>query len=128
MSEQRLLQYAIVALSFMWVWTGVTSIFLAPEVGYTVLSNAGIDGRLADFSVYCGALADIVIGLWLLTAKYRRTCLLIQMLLIVTYTLLLTIIDFSFWLHPFGPVSKNLPILVLIALVYNKTPRAKPQS
>ena len=33
------------------------------------------------------------------------------------YTVLLSVIDPAFWLHPFGPLTKNAPMLVLIWLL-----------
>ena len=109
---------AKIALSFLWSFSGLTSIFFAPEIGYKLLSDAGVSGLLADWAVYGGGLLDIALGIWLLSSKWLRLCCVIQIVLIVIYTLLLTIIDASYWLHPFGPLTKNIPIGVLILVVY----------
>jgi hypothetical protein len=37
---------------------------------------------------------------------------------IVAYTLLITIWLPEFWLHPYGPVVKNIPLLAAICLLY----------
>lgn len=109
---------ARLSLSFLWVFTGITSEFFAKEIGYEVLANAGIIGALADISILSGSLLDILIGIWLLLGKKLKLCYWLQMIVIATYTLLLTVIDPSFWIHPFGPLTKNVPILVMIYGLY----------
>ena len=109
------------ALSFLWIFTGLTSTLFEPDIGYQILANANVTGNLADISVFGGGLLDIVIGLWLLTKYKIKFCCDIQIAVIVVYTLLLSIIDASFWLHPFGPITKNIPIVVLILFVKLKS-------
>ena len=118
-SQEMLNKAAIYSLAFLWIFTGLTSIFFSPEVGYQILASASITGALADISIIGGGALDIAIGLWLLTAIRIKLCCLIQVAVIVSYTVLLTFIDASFWLHPFGPITKNFPILVLIIIVYS---------
>ena len=116
--QNNLINAAKYSLAFLWVFTGITSIYFSPEVGYEILESASITGLMADVSVYAGGALDIVIGLWLLTSIRIRLCCIIQVVVIVLYTVLLTFIDMSFWLHPFGPITKNIPIIVLISFVY----------
>jgi hypothetical protein len=40
------------------------------------------------------------------------------MTLIVLYTLIITLRMPEFWLHPYGPLLKNLPMLATIYLLY----------
>jgi hypothetical protein len=40
------------------------------------------------------------------------------MLLIVVYTVIITIYLPEFWLHPYGPVLKNLPLLAAIGMLH----------
>lgn len=112
-----LMKAAKYSLAFLWIFTGITSIYLSPEVGYEILASVSITGLMADVSVYAGGALDILIGLWLLSSIKIRLCCIIQVVVIVLYTVLLTFIDMSFWLHPFGPITKNIPIVVLIFLI-----------
>jgi len=105
--------------------TGVTSIYFSPEIGYEILTSANITGSMADFSVYAGGALDIVLGLWLLTSIKTKVCCIMQVATIALYTLILTVIDASFWLHPFGPITKNFPIIVLIIFVYSSSSKTK---
>lgn len=116
-SQETLNKAAKYSLSFLWIFTGLTSIFFSPEIGYQILAGANVNGTLADISVIGGGALDIALGLWLLSAFRIKLCCLIQVTVIVSYTVLLTFIDASFWLHPFGPITKNFPIIVLITLL-----------
>ncbi|UDL05317.1 DoxX-like family protein [Marinobacter sp. CA1] len=112
---------ARLSLSFLWLFTAVTSAFLARDIGYQVLASGGITGTFADVCLYSGSLVDAAIGLWVLSGRKLKPCYLVQLMVIATYTLLLTIIDPGFWTHPFGPLTKNLPLLVLIGGLYAHT-------
>jgi uncharacterized membrane protein YphA (DoxX/SURF4 family) len=117
LNPEILIKFAKYSLAFLWVFTGLTSIYLSPEIGYEILASANITGSMADFSVYAGGALDIVLGLWLLTSVKTKLCCIVQVAVIALYTAILTFIDASFWLHPFGPITKNIPIIVLILLI-----------
>ena len=116
--QDTLITSAKYSLAFLWIFTGLTSIFFSPDIGYEILSNAKVTGSLADTAIYAGGMLDIILGLWLMTALKTKLCCIVQVTVIVLYTLLLTLIEASFWLHPFGPITKNIPLIVLIAYVY----------
>jgi len=116
-SDKTLTRAAIYSLSFLWIFTGLTSIFFKPEIGYEILANAGITDTQANIAVIGGGVLDIALGVWLLTSFKTKCCCFMQLLVIATYTILLTIIDASFWLHPFGPLTKNIPIIFLILIL-----------
>ena len=114
---------ARLSLSLLWITTSVASLFFAKDIGLEVLANGGITGFAADWMILLGSLVDAVIGIWLLLDWRMRACYLIQLIVVVTYTILLTVIDPSFWLHPFGPVTKNIPLLVMIYYLYRNSER-----
>lgn len=116
-NQDTLLRAARYSLAFLWVFTGLTSIYFSPEIGYQILASANITGLLADTSVYAGGALDVALGLWLLTSIRTKLCCIVQITVIAVYTVLLTFIDASFWLHPFGPITKNIPIIVLIFFI-----------
>jgi hypothetical protein len=105
------------SLSFLWLWTAATSFWWGRAVGYEVLSQQGIVGAVVDACINAGSLLDAVIGIWLLSNFKMQWCYKFQIILIISYTILLTIIDASFWLHPFGPLTKNIPILALLLVL-----------
>ncbi len=117
-NQNNLMRSAKYSLAFLWIFTGLTSVFFSPDIGYKILTDADITGSLADIAIYAGGILDIVLGLWLITSYKNKLCCIVQVALISGYTVLLTFIDASFWLHPFGPITKNIPIIVLISYVY----------
>lgn len=124
-----LIKAAKYSLTFLWIFTGLTSIYFSPEIGYEILTRANITGPLADTAICAGGILDIVLGLWLLTSFKIQLCCIVQIVVIIIYTALLTFIDISFWLHPFGPITKNIPIIVLIGYVYsNHFSHSKPSA
>lgn len=106
-----------ISLSILWIFTGLTSLFWAKDIGYQVLSQGGVEGILADVAVLCGSVVDITIGLWLLSNWRLSWCFKAQLIIITAYTVLLTIMAPSFWLHPFGPLSKNIPLACFIYIL-----------
>ena len=109
---------ARLSLSFLWIFTGISSTFFVKDIGYEVLANGGITGPLADLTILSGSILDVGIGIWLLLGWRLKACYLMQMAVIATYTLLLTVIEPSYWLHPFGPLTKNIPVLVFVYYLY----------
>lgn len=119
MFNLSLITVAKLSLAFLWFFTALTSLFLAPEIGYEILGDAGIEGSTANIFVVGGSLADVAMGVWLLSSRATKLCCVVQVCLIVAYSTFLTIIDVSYWFHPFGPLTKNVPIVVLIFLIYS---------
>lgn len=110
---------ARLALTFLWVATAVVSVASGRQIGYDVLAGAGIEGPLAHLSVYGGAALDLLLGVWMLVGVAQRACLRAQAIVVVLYTLLLSSIAPSFWMHPFGPLTKNIPVLALIYTLHH---------
>jgi len=111
--------FAYLSLAFLWIFTGITSVFFMPEFGYDVLAKKNTTDAFATFFVYGGSALNLIVGVWLLTRWKIKLCLLLQALIIIVYTLMLSFYDPAFWFHPFGPVTKNIPILALIGLLWN---------
>ena len=105
------------ALALVWIVTGILSLGLYPVAGsLDLLSQVGLNGTLAVAALYSSAMLDIVLGMLTLLFPGRALWRL-QIGLIVVYTVIITLFLPQFWLHPFGPVLKNIPIIaILLAL------------
>jgi uncharacterized protein YbjT (DUF2867 family) len=106
-----------VALAIVWIITGLLSLGIYP-VGQSLelLRHAGLDGTLAAGTLIAAAVVDIGMGFATLLAPGRMPWRL-QMALIALYTLIISIFLPVYWLHPFGPVLKNIPILAVLLLL-----------
>ena len=105
-------------LAAVWIVTGVVSLGIYPvEESLKLLARVGIHGKLALLTLYGEALLDIAIGLLTLAAPGKRLWQL-QAFIIGGYTAVISLFLPEFWLHPFGPLLKNLPIFTLLWLLH----------
>ena len=91
------------------------------SAGKEILSRAGVPAALQPLALYGAALLDLALGVltvWPgLSAQRRRLLWLAQIALILGYSLIITVRLPEFWLHPYGPMLKNLPMLAALALL-----------
>lgn len=106
------------SIALVWIVTGIVSFGLYPvEESYALLARVGIAGMLAPVMLYGAALLDLAIGIAILVLRKRRWLWLTQLAVILFYTALITWRLPEFWLHPYGPLLKNLPMLAAIWLL-----------
>ncbi|ACV25948.1 DoxX-like family protein [Kangiella koreensis] len=121
MKIHTLLALARYSLAFLWIFTGLTSVYFDYQTGHELLINFGFNDSITLTLIYSGAILDIGLGLWILNNTKMKLCYVVQIIVITSYTILLTMIEPSYWLHPFGPLSKNLPIIMLIFILHYMT-------
>jgi len=105
-----------IVLATVWIVTGVLSIYARQE-GLDLLLRVGLQGSLALAALYLAAVLDILLGA-LTLIRYGKWLWVMQALLIAAYSLIIAVWLPEYLLHPFGPVLKNLPILLLLWLLY----------
>lgn len=107
-------------VAFLWIFTAIVSLGLYPvEASYALLAQVGITGALAPVALYGAALLDLAFGVGIYALRRHRQWLWrAQIALILAYSLLITWRLPEFWLHPFGPLSKNIPLLAVILLLH----------
>jgi len=107
-----------IIIAFVWIWSGIVSAFLYPQaLALGLLYEIGIPEDFALPILYFASFLDILIGVLTLMAYRLQSLLKFQLLVIGVYTLLLTFLAGHHWLHPFGPVLKNLPLMVSIYIL-----------
>ncbi len=110
-----------VAIAAVWIWTAIVSAFVYPvQESYVLLARTGIAPALAPLMLYGASALDLLFGLGsvLLARPWRRWLWLAQLLLIGFYTVVIAWRLPEFLWHPYGPLSKNLPMLAAIWLLY----------
>jgi uncharacterized protein YbjT (DUF2867 family) len=106
------------SIAIVWIWTGIVSLGLYPvEQSYALLARLRIEGVPATIMLYGAALLDVALGVATLALRRRTWLWRAQIALIAGYMVLISIGLPEFWLHPYGPILKNLPLLVAIGLV-----------
>jgi hypothetical protein len=120
--ERRVLRYA---LATIWLVTAVLSFGLYPmEDSLQLVANLGWSREWSLLAVYSGAAVDLLMGVLTLALPLRALWL-FQGAVILTYSLLATLLVPEYWLHPFGPLLKNLAILALLWLLYRHDGRGQ---
>lgn len=117
-----------VALAALWIWTAMVSFGLYPVAGsLALLARVGLHGAMASLALHGAAALDLLLGLLTLAApaRWRPWVWAAQLALIAGYTALITLFLPEDWLHPYGPISKNLPIMAAIALLWALEPRRR---
>jgi hypothetical protein len=119
--HDRLLRLSLVAV---WLVTAAVSLLELNGQSREVLADAGVTSPswLVQSLIIGGAVADLLVGI----ALWRwpsRTSYISALALMATMTLAATVLQPSLWLHPLGPLLKNLPIAaVLWHLIRRATP------
>jgi uncharacterized protein YbjT (DUF2867 family) len=110
------LRWSIVAV---WIATAIVSFGLYPvEASYDLLARTGIPPALQPLMLYGAASFDLLLGLGIAFLPRRRWLWLAQLALIGFYTVVIAFKLPEFLLHPYGPLTKNLPMLAAIWLLY----------
>lgn len=113
----------IAAVAFVWIATAIVSAGLFPvEESYALLARVGLTGALATLALYGAAAFDLAFGIATLVLRRRRWLWRAQAALIVAYTAIITVLLPEQWLHPFGPVTKNLPLLAALWWLHETEP------
>lgn len=109
-------------LALIWLVTGALSlgIFPVPD-SLALLAQVGLHDMVAEVALYASASLDLALGILTLLQPSRRLWQ-AQAALIVSYSLIILIFLPAYWLHPFAPVLKNLPILLLLWLLMQYEP------
>jgi len=101
-------------LVLLWLVSGLLGLATLDSFAVPLLTAAGLPAGLAWLLGAAGSLLDLVIA-GLLALNWRPHALgLLQLGVIAAYSVFLTAIEPSLWADPFGPLLKNLPILVLV--------------
>ena len=115
-ASARLLRASLVVV---WLATAVVSVWELHGQSRELLAGlptAWTEGNtswLPTAIILAGAAADAVLGLWL-ALRPGRQAYGAALLMMLIMTLLATAIHPAWWLHPFGPLTKNLPIAAIL--------------
>jgi len=119
------------SIAAVWIWTAIVSAWLYPrDASLDLLARVGAPPGTRVFLLYSAAACDLLLGALSLAWPARlgpRTRLWQgQIALIVFYSLLITWRLPEYWLHPYGPLSKNLPMLAALVLLIQLDKKSRP--
>ena len=128
-ASARLLRASLVVV---WLATAVVSVWELHGQSRELLAGlptAWTEGNtswLPTAILLAGAAADAVLGLWL-ALRPGRQAYGAALLMMLIMTLLATAIHPAWWLHPFGPLTKNLPIAAILWVLLQDTSKTPPK-
>jgi hypothetical protein len=106
------------SIAIVWIVTAVVSLGAYPIAdSLALLERTGVPARLQPMALYGAAVLDFVLGIATVAMRRRRWLWRTQIALILAYTAIITLRLPEFWLHPYGPVLKNLPMLAALWLL-----------
>lgn len=105
--DEKVLRSSVV---IVWLATAVISLWELNGQSMDLLLNAGIGDRgVAKVLIAAGAGADLLLGIAMTLWPSRRVYL-PALALMLAMTVVASVLDPSLWLHPLGPLTKNVPI------------------
>jgi len=103
----------------VWIFTAIVSAFVYPAAeSYELLARTGIPAEWRPLMLYGAAGLDLLFGLGILLLRKRRWLWLAQGALIGFYTVVIALRLPEYLVHPYGPLTKNLPMLAAIWLLF----------
>ena len=105
------------SLAFLWLVSGIVSLSQPASVTGPILGSFGLSGPSATASVLLFSLIDIAVGLALVARWRPRFLAVAQITLIGIFTVGLSLTHSGLWSDPFGPLLKNIPIVVAVIVL-----------
>lgn len=113
------------SLAVVWLASAVVSVAVFPRAqSLELLARSGVPAELLAPALWGAAGLDLLLGLLTLAPlRSRRWLWAVQIGLILFYSAVIALRLPEFWLHPYAPMVKNLPMLALLMLLWVLEPR-----
>lgn len=112
--QSTALELARWSLVIVWIGSGVTSLLERHSQSIQLLQGTPLtDPLMQQTAIWAGSALDLGIGLGMALWPRQRTfeAALAAMILL---TMVATWLNPSLWLHPLGPLLKNIPIAAML--------------
>jgi uncharacterized protein YbjT (DUF2867 family) len=103
------------SLVLLWLGSAIAGLFFGSPMALQFTGALGLPETLVPPLILGTALLDLAIAALLLT-RHSRLAALVQLAVVLGYTMGLSLALPGLWADPFGALLKNLPILALIAV------------
>lgn len=115
--EQDVLRLSLVVV---WLATALVSVWELEGLSMQLLLAAGMQkSSFASLLILAGATVDAILGFLLWLRPGRRTYL-ATLAVMLSMTAVATVMDPGLWLHPLGPLTKNIPIAAVLLVLARK--------
>lgn len=103
-----------ISLALVWFISGIVSLGIYPrDASYDLLMSIGISASFAPLVLISASILDIVFGI-LTLLRPSRPLWLSQIALVFIYSVIIVCTLPEFLAQPFGPITKNIPIIAVL--------------
>lgn len=111
--------YLPAAVGVVWLCSGAVPVLWAQTQSLQLLAQMGVGQGWRYPLLWSAAVLDVCFGIGCLSGLRRCAGFwLAQLATVALYSALITFKLPEFWLHPFAPVLKNLPMMALMWFLY----------
>ncbi|HSE12239.1 MAG TPA: NAD-dependent epimerase/dehydratase family protein [Rudaea sp.] len=115
--------FLLCAIALLFIGSGLVGHALALAAARATLPDW--PPALVEGAKLAGGMADLGLGLLLLTGRARRTILALMLVMVVGYTMVIGASVPAHWLDPLGGLLKNLPIAAILIVLLAMEPRRR---
>ncbi len=108
-------------LGFIWIYEGLVPKLLVPLTDFekdVVAASGLIPNGLTDPFLHILGVLEILLGVFVVSGRWQRPICVVQAVIIAAFTVVITFTAPSILKHPFGLLSKNIPILAGIVALW----------
>lgn len=118
--EQREQAWLRFSLVFVWLFTALVSFLELDGRSASLFQGTSLEGsRIIPWLIWSGIAVDLALGAAMLLRPARRTYLL-ALVFMLLMTVVATVLSPGLWLHPLGPLTKNIPIGAILIVLARK--------
>lgn len=102
-----------ISIAFIWIWSAICSVLpYSHSAAITLLAEIGIKNIWQPIALYGASAIDFLLGIATLLGYQFKKVGTLQIIIIFIYSLIITWKLPYFWLTPFAPIAKNIPLIV----------------
>lgn len=109
------------SIAFIWIWSAFASVLpYSHATAITLLAEMGIKNSLQHAVLYSASAIDLLLGIATMLGYQLKKVGILQIIIILIYSFIISWKLPYLWLVPFAPIAKNIPLiaatLILLAL------------
>ncbi|MGC1182228.1 SDR family oxidoreductase [Legionella sp.] len=107
-----------ISIAFIWIFSGIVSLLpTSSSLSFDLMTQAKIPLTFQPLALYSLSMIDILLGIATLF-NYRLLAIgFLQCIFILLYTVIISFSLTIYWLNPFAPIAKNIPLFVAILIM-----------
>lgn len=106
------------SIAFIWIFSGIISLMPGTlPISIDLMTKSHIPHSLQPIILYLLSGVDILLGLATLFNFKLLIVGVLQCFFIFIYTIFISFVLPEYWLHPFAPIAKNIPLFIGILIM-----------